>query len=82
MSLAKVTTLFQTLTLFITFLAPFLLGERAGWRRWTAVIVGFGGAIMVISPGADGWSPMGVTLKFSALFWRLDVGDAAQTWPQ
>jgi drug/metabolite transporter (DMT)-like permease len=68
MSLAKVTTLFQTLTLFITFLAPFLLGERVGWRRWTAVIVGFGGAIMVISPGADGWSPMGVVLGFGAPF--------------
>ena len=68
MSLAKVTTLFQTLTLFITFLAPFLLGERVGWRRWTAVIVGFGGAIMVISPGADGWSPMGVALGFGAPF--------------
>ena len=68
MSLAKVTTLFQTLTLFITFLAPFLLDERVGWRRWTAVIVGFGGAIMVISPGADGWSPMGVALGFGAPF--------------
>jgi S-adenosylmethionine uptake transporter len=68
MSLAKVTTLFQTLTLFITFLAPFLLGERVGWRRWTAVIVGFGGAIIVISPGADGWSPMGVALGFGAPF--------------
>jgi S-adenosylmethionine uptake transporter len=68
MSLAKVTTLFQTLTLFITFLAPFLLGERVGWRRWTAVIVGFGGAIMMISPGADGWSPMGVALGFGAPF--------------
>jgi S-adenosylmethionine uptake transporter len=54
--------------LFITFLAPFLLGERVGWRRWTAVIVGFGGAIMVISPGAGGWSPMGVALGFGAPF--------------
>ena len=68
MPLAKVTTLFQTLTLFITFLAPFLLGEHVGWRRWTAVIVGFGGAIMVISPGADGWSPVGVMLGFGAPF--------------
>ncbi len=68
MALAKVTTLFQTLTLFITFLAPFLLGEHVGWRRWTAVIVGFGGAIVVISPGADGWSPLGVMLGFGAPF--------------
>ena len=68
MSLAKVTTLFQTLTLFITLLAPILLGERVGWRRWTAVIIGFGGAIMVISPGATGWSLTGVVLGFGAPF--------------
>lgn len=68
LSLAKVTTLFQTLTLFITFLAPFLLGERVGWRRWIAVIIGFCGAIMVISPGADSWSPMGVAFGFGAPF--------------
>ncbi len=68
MSLAKVTSLFQTLTLFITFLAPFLLNENVGWRRWTAVIVGFSGAIMVISPTADGWSSLGVAFGFGAPF--------------
>ena len=33
MALSLVTVLFQTLTLFVTFLAPLLLGERVGWRR-------------------------------------------------
>ena len=68
MSLAKVTTLFQTLTLFITLLAPILLGERVGWRRWTAVIIGFGGAMLVISPGGKGWYPTGITLGLAAPF--------------
>ncbi len=44
----------------ITFTAPFLvtalsvplLKERVGWRRWTAVAVGFAGVLIVFRPGA------------------------------
>ncbi len=32
-------------------LSPWLLGERAGWRRWSAVVVGLIGAALVIDPG-------------------------------
>ncbi len=39
--------------LFITALAPLMLGERVGWRRWLAVCVGFGGALFMIRPGTD-----------------------------
>ena len=37
--------------LFLTMLAPPLLGERVGWRRWTAVIVGFMGVVVMVRPG-------------------------------
>ena len=47
--------------LFITALAPFMLGERVGWRRWLAVCVGFGGALLMIKPGTD-------TLQLAVLF--------------
>lgn len=60
MSLSKVTVLFQTITLFVTFLAPFMIGERVGWRRWTAVMIGFAGTLILLQPGADGWTPAGV----------------------
>ncbi|MEC7172494.1 MAG: DMT family transporter, partial [Pseudomonadota bacterium] len=50
MALSLVTVLFQTLTLFVTFLAPLLLGERVGWRRWSAVIFGFGGTMLLLNP--------------------------------
>lgn len=59
LELAKVTTLFQTITLFVTFLAPFLLGEKVGWRRWSAVLIGFGGAVILIQPGGEGWAVTG-----------------------
>ena len=39
--------------LFITVLAPLLLGEHVGWRRWTAVLVGFLGVLVMIRPSGD-----------------------------
>lgn len=38
----------------ITAMAPFLLGERVGWHRWSAVLVGFAGVIVMLRPGAAG----------------------------
>ena len=37
--------------LIVTALSPRLLGEAVGPRRWIAVIVGFGGALIVVRPG-------------------------------
>ena len=36
--------------LFITALAPPLLGEHVGWRRWSAVLVGFVGVLIMVRP--------------------------------
>lgn len=30
-----------------------LLGERIGWRRWTAIMVGFGGVVVMVRPTPD-----------------------------
>ncbi|HEX6144029.1 MAG TPA: DMT family transporter [Geminicoccaceae bacterium] len=37
--------------LLVTALSVPLLAERVGWRRWTAVAVGFAGVLIVIRPG-------------------------------
>ncbi|HEY4163831.1 MAG TPA: DMT family transporter [Dongiaceae bacterium] len=37
---------------FVTALSGPLLGERVGWRRWSAVGVGFIGVIVAVKPGA------------------------------
>jgi drug/metabolite transporter (DMT)-like permease len=44
--------IYATVPLFVTALAVPLLGEKVGWRRWSAVAVGFAGALLVIQPGA------------------------------
>jgi drug/metabolite transporter (DMT)-like permease len=68
MPLSLVTVLFQTLTLFVTLLAPMMLGERVGWRRWTAVIVGFGGTLLLLNPAAGGWTLTGILLGLGSPF--------------
>ena len=68
MALSLVTVLFQTLTLFVTFLAPLLLGERVGWRRWTAVAVGFGGTMLLLNPSAAAWTLAGVLFGLGSPF--------------
>ena len=40
--------------LFITALAPLVLGEKVGWRRWLAVLVGFAGVLLMLRPGSAG----------------------------
>jgi drug/metabolite transporter (DMT)-like permease len=50
--LATVTALGFTMPLFLTALSVPLLGERVGWRRWSAVLVGFAGVLVMMRPGA------------------------------
>ena len=50
-SMAKALTLAFVAPLVTTALSPFLLGEQVGFRRWSAVLVGFSGSLIVIRPG-------------------------------
>ena len=50
-SLAKALTLAFICPLIVTALSPYFLNERVGPRRWTAVIIGFVGVLLVIRPG-------------------------------
>ena len=51
--LADVTAINFTMPLFVTALAVPLLGEKVGWRRWSAVLVGFSGILLMVRPGAS-----------------------------
>jgi len=48
--LADVMTIYMAAPLIVTALSVPLLGERVGWRRWVAVLVGFGGVVLVLNP--------------------------------
>jgi drug/metabolite transporter (DMT)-like permease len=54
--LAKVVGLGFTAPLFATLGAAFFLGETMGVRRWLALVVGLGGALIIVRPGVEAGS--------------------------
>jgi drug/metabolite transporter (DMT)-like permease len=71
--LATATVLGFTMPLFLTALSVLLLKERVGWRRWSAVVVGFAGVLLVARPGAGEALPIVPVLLvlLGALGWAL-----------
>jgi drug/metabolite transporter (DMT)-like permease len=48
--LADAVTFYLAGPIFVTALSVWLLGERVGWRRWTAVLIGFTGVVIALRP--------------------------------
>ncbi|MDF2231330.1 DMT family transporter [Albimonas sp. CAU 1670] len=57
MQIAEAVAIFEVAPLFMTILAFFLLKEKVGPRRWTGVAIGFVGAMIIIRPGTDVFTP-------------------------
>lgn len=45
----------QATPLVVTMGAALFLGEAVGWRRWSAIFVGFIGVLLILQPGTDGF---------------------------
>jgi drug/metabolite transporter (DMT)-like permease len=71
MQLANVAAVLQIGPLMITALSVFFYREAVGWRRWTAVGVGFAGALLVIKPIPSAFDIWAVVAAGSALFAAL-----------
>ncbi|MGN6685169.1 MAG: DMT family transporter [Devosia sp.] len=46
---------------------PFL-GETVGWRRWTAILVGFVGVLVIVHPGTASFHPAALLSLLSSFF--------------
>ncbi len=55
--LSTVAAVFQAMPLAVTMGAALFLGEQVGWRRWSAIGIGFIGVLMIIRPGFEGFRP-------------------------
>ena len=60
MPLADATAIGFAKSFFVTICAIFILKETIGLHRWSAVIVGFLGVMIVLRPGTDGFTVYGV----------------------
>ncbi len=50
--LADVTTYYLATPIFVTALSAIFLREQVGWRRWSAIIIGFCGVVIALQPSA------------------------------
>lgn len=56
-----------TMPLMVCALSVPLLGEKVGWRRWSAIIVGFIGILIIVRPGSDAFHPASLLCLAGAL---------------
>jgi len=55
--LSQASAIIQAMPLAVTLGAALFLGAPVGWRRWSAILVGFAGVLMVVRPGLAGFAP-------------------------
>ena len=56
MPLANVTAILQALPLTVAVGAALVFREPLGWRRMSAIMIGFMGMLLIVRPGSDGFS--------------------------
>lgn len=54
--LTSATAIFQAAPLAVTLGAALFLGEKVGWRRWSAILIGLVGVLVILRPGLDGFT--------------------------
>ena len=66
--LSSATAILQITPLLVTIGAVIFFREKVGWRRWTAVFVGFMGVLLIVRPGFEGFMPASIFALLGSLF--------------
>ncbi|MCB1363336.1 MAG: DMT family transporter [Rhodobacteraceae bacterium] len=56
--ISSASAILQATPLAVTLGAALFLGEPVGWRRWSAILAGFVGVLLVIRPGMQGFDAL------------------------
>ncbi|MHA6264696.1 DMT family transporter [Arenibacterium sp. CAU 1754] len=62
---------FACYPLMVAALSGPILGESVGWRRWTAIGVGFIGVLIILQPGMGVFNPMAIIPLVSAVMFAV-----------
>ena len=76
MPLANLSAVMQATPLAVTLAAALVYKDKIGWRRMTAIVVGFIGVMIIIRPGTDGfdvWSVIGLGSVLAVVVRDLSV---------
>ncbi len=71
MPLVNALTLAFTAPLMVTAMSMPLLGEQVGWRRWTAVLLGFAGVLLIVRPGVEGFTAASFAVLLAGFCYAL-----------
>ncbi len=86
MPIANVAAIFFVEPLILTLFSAVFLGDKIGWRRILAVLIGFGGALLIIRPsfselGVVALLPLGAAVCFAAYMTLTKrLSNAADPW--
>ena len=58
--LSTASAILQATPLIVTFGAAMFFGETVGWRRWSAIGIGFFGVMLIIRPGTAGFDHLSI----------------------
>jgi drug/metabolite transporter (DMT)-like permease len=58
--ISTASAILQATPLIVTFGAAVFFGETVGWRRWSAIGVGFLGVMLIIRPGTEGFNHLSI----------------------
>jgi drug/metabolite transporter (DMT)-like permease len=65
--IANITAILQAAPIILTLFAVVTGIERVGWRRWLAILAGFAGVLVIVRPGAAGFTAWSLLALLSAV---------------
>ncbi len=68
MPLANASAILQSMPLAVTLGAALFLGEKVGWRRYTAIFIGFLGVMIIVRPGMEGFNAYALWAVVAVVF--------------
>ena len=71
LGLVQTHAIFACCPLLVAALSGPVLGERVGWRRWTAIGIGFLGVLVILRPGVAVFSPQALVPLLGALIFAV-----------
>jgi len=66
--LSSASAILQITPLLVTIGAAVFFRESVGWRRWTAVLIGFIGVLLILRPGFGSFMPASIFALLGAMF--------------
>jgi drug/metabolite transporter (DMT)-like permease len=69
--LADVQAIAASAPLMVVALSVPFLGEKVGWRRWSAVAVGFAGVLIIVRPGFESMSTGTILTLIGTAMWAV-----------